>query len=366
MVRKPRQLISYIAPSAPATRRPAEGWEAFLRPEIGFTPKWYHEALGIDFGRRWHTDPAWRRETVLAMRGELRRRFPRSSIGGIDRGDAPLDLLTGTFGGCVVAGIYGVDIVYAEDGWPACAPPYLTAAQADRLRPPDLSRNAFFQDLMAQLDWIAGREGRIEGYLNWQGVLNNAHRLCGQELFVDMKAEPGRARHVFACVASTMIDAALRVCNRQRETGVDVRHFTVSNCLVNTISAEDYREFLLPLDRRLAETFGLIGIHNCAWNVDAYLADYAAVGEVGYIDMGLSSDLSAARAALPRARRAVMYTPMDLRAKRLGQVESDLRRIAAELGPCDVVFADVEAATPDERIRDVIDLCKRITAECAD
>jgi hypothetical protein len=64
MSRDPHLLISYIAPGAPATRRPAAGGEARLRPEIGFTPLWYRTALGIDFGERWHTDPAYRRDTV--------------------------------------------------------------------------------------------------------------------------------------------------------------------------------------------------------------------------------------------------------------------------------------------------------------
>ena len=43
------QLISYIALGAPATRRPASGDLPWLRPEIGFTPNWYHKALNIDF-----------------------------------------------------------------------------------------------------------------------------------------------------------------------------------------------------------------------------------------------------------------------------------------------------------------------------
>ena len=51
------QLVSYIAPGAPATRRPAEGNEPFLRPEIGFTPAWYRQHLDIDFGERFHTRP---------------------------------------------------------------------------------------------------------------------------------------------------------------------------------------------------------------------------------------------------------------------------------------------------------------------
>ena len=55
------ELVSYIALSAPATRRPGTGDEPFLRPEFGFTPKWYRDAVGVDFGERWHLDPEYRR-----------------------------------------------------------------------------------------------------------------------------------------------------------------------------------------------------------------------------------------------------------------------------------------------------------------
>ena len=93
---KVAQLFSYIAPAAPGTRRPAQGDEAFVRPEIGFAPSWYRQCLDIDFGERWHTDVAYRRETVLLMRAELKRRFPGTRIGGIDRPDRPLDLSAAT------------------------------------------------------------------------------------------------------------------------------------------------------------------------------------------------------------------------------------------------------------------------------
>ena len=58
-----KQLISYIAPGAPATRRPETAELPFLRPEIGFTPRWYAKSLGIDFGEKWHIDPSYRRPT---------------------------------------------------------------------------------------------------------------------------------------------------------------------------------------------------------------------------------------------------------------------------------------------------------------
>ncbi len=65
------QLISYIAPGAPATRRAAEGNEPSLRIELGFTPGWYRQHLYIDFGRRYHTDAAYRRDAVVSMQDLL-------------------------------------------------------------------------------------------------------------------------------------------------------------------------------------------------------------------------------------------------------------------------------------------------------
>ncbi|MFH1742741.1 MAG: hypothetical protein ABIH23_27355, partial [bacterium] len=354
------QLLSYIAPAAPATRRPASGDEPFLRPEIGFTPRWFRRALGIDFSKRWHTDPLYRRDAMVSMGTELKNRFGGIPIGCVDQPDDPQDLLTGTFGACCIAAIYGVEIIYSEDNWPNCAHQYLSNEQTDNLEPPNLDTNPFFCELMEQVEWIAEKNGSIEGYINWQGVLNNAQRLRGEELFIDMAISPDRATHVFECVATTMMDAARRLYERQRKSGVEIRHFTISNCLVNMVSPQQYRDLLLPFDRRFAEEFGLLGIHNCAWNADPYVPHYASIPHVGYIDMGLESDLANAKKLFPNGRRAIMYTPMDVAHKELNEIKTDLERTAREYGPCDLVFADIDAGTPDSRVKDVVELCNRI------
>ena len=216
------QLVSYIAPAAPATRRPAHGDEPFLRLEVGFTPAWYRRHLGIDFGERWHTDVAYRRETAIAMRAELRRRFPGAGIGGSDRPDAPLDLLTGVFGGSPVAAIFGLPVVYAADNWP------------------------------------------------------------------------------------------------------NVEHSYLS-----------------------------------------HLEHYASIPNLRYIDMGLDSDLGRARKLMPRARRALMYTPMDLANKSEDRIRADFARIARDYAPCDIVIADIEAGTPDARVRLAFELCAELSAGLA-
>lgn len=357
------QQISYIALAAPARRQSATGDEPFIRPEIGFTPNWFRSKLGIDFGEKWHTDPAYRRQSVLAMRQEVRKHFGDAKIGGIDRPDKPLDLLTGLYGGNVVAMLYGVPAIYAEDNWPNCEHKYLSDEQVDNLQTPDLDTNDVFQNIVRQLDWIEQSEGEIHGYLNWQGILNNAQRLRGENIFFDIIDAPDRCRHLFDCIYSTMSEGITRLHERQTKSGVAIDFMTVSNCLVNMISPEQYRELFLPYELRFQEQFGNIAIHNCAWNADAYLEDYSKIKNLGYVDMGINSNLVRARKLIPNARRALMYTPMDLTNKSWDEVRQDMEKTARDYGPCDIVAADIDADTPDERVKALIDLCEKISSE---
>lgn len=353
------QLISYIALGAPATRRPTTGNLSFLRPEIGFTPKWFHQTPGIDFGEKWHTNPVYRKQSLAEMRIEIDHRFPGNQI-GMHENETP-DLLTGLFGACSIAAIYGVPIRFEADQWPISEHIHISGEEMGNLQPPDLSVNPFFRKIMEQVDWIARNEGKVYGFMNWQGVLNNAQRIRGQELFMDFYMNPEGVNNLLDCVCTTMIEAAKILQQKQRESGIDFTFFTVSNCLVNMLSPELYNEFILPFDQKIAAAFETIGIHNCAWNATPYLGDYAKVPKVGYIDMGMDSDLETAKILFPETRRAIMYTPMDVANKSSAEIKADFEMIAEKYGPCDIVAADIEFGTPDEKIIDLIEICQEIS-----
>jgi MinD-like ATPase involved in chromosome partitioning or flagellar assembly len=55
-----------------------------------------------------------------------------------------------------------------------------------------------------------------------------------------------------------------------------------------------------------------------------------------------------------------MYRPTDLVNKSPEIIEADLEKIASEYAPCDIIVADIEAGTPDERILALLKLCDRI------
>jgi hypothetical protein len=357
------QLRYYIAPGAPPTREQADGSEPFLRAEVGFTPQWYHHYCGLDFGERWHSDPDLRMKGWERMSAELRRRFPGHNIGDSESGDAP-DLLTGIYGGCVVASIYGQGMQFWPNNWPASTHGHeLTEAEADALTAPDLTNNSLLADIFKQMDRIEQLTGTVRGFLNWQGVLNTAFRLRGNQIFLDLTDCPERARKIFGCVTETMLDGYRRVHARQRQAGTEYCFGTTANCVVNMVSPKHYEELLLPFDLKLRSAFTNFGIHNCAWSVTPYLAAYARVPDLGYLDLGLASDLPAVKRLFPQARRNLIYTAMDMMNKTDAQIREDFERIARELGPCDLGLPNMELGVSDERILFALDLCAELTAQ---
>jgi uroporphyrinogen-III decarboxylase len=354
-----QKLISYIAPAAPATRRPASGQEAFLRPEIGFTPAWYAQQCNICFDQRWHSSVQYRQASLRSMHRALQQRFPGTKIGQSLACTDSLDLLTGVFGCNVITAVFGIPMVYDRHTWPVVQAIHLTTTQLEALAVPDLKQNSFFQDLMIQVDQIAERQGPVTGFINWQGILNNALKLRGQQIFLDLLDKPALCHQLFACICETMINGLQLLHEKQRSTGVDYDFATVSNCCVNMLSPDQYAEFILPYDMRIAQAFAAIGIHNCAWNADPYMEHYAAIPHLGYIDMGLSSDLARARALMPNARRALMYTPMDLAHKSRETIHRDIEWIVDSYAPCDIVVADIDNDVPDERVIAFVELCQR-------
>jgi hypothetical protein len=361
----PRQLLYYIPLSAIPGRRPADGTEPFIRPEVGFNPNWFHVHCGIDFSERWHEDPDYRWETLQIMAAEVGRRFPGYPIGGVVSGKPPRDLLTGIHGAAAMGRLLGLSIRYFPNAWPANVGSHLSDDAVADLAPPDPSSHPFFQGILRQVDRAAELTGSAEGYLHWQGVLNTAYRLRGEAIFTDLIEEPARARRVFEVVTDTMIEGARALYAYQRSRGVEVRFLSTANCMLNMISPAQYREHLLPYDRRLREAFAVFGIHNCAWSIDPHMEAYAEIGDLAYIDMGLESDLARARRILPHARRNLLYTPMDLEHKPWTDLKADLDRIAEELGPCDLGLPDIEADVPDERVRTVLEYCRDLSARHA-
>jgi hypothetical protein len=349
------KLRGYIPIAGPARREAADGTESPVRPVLGFEPHWFHLRCGVDFTERWHADPDYRAETLKRMLAELRRAFP-----GAVQWHGPDERHTWTIGGCygvgVIPRLFGMGMQYHPDRWPVLVPgpPIEAIPEASQLVDSPLA-----VDILEQVEMMAARGIPVTGDLNWQGVLNVAFHVRGQDIFLDMAERPEWAEAFFAAIAETIILLAQRVQQRQRESGFDIDYMCVSNCTVNMVSPRMYARMLRPHDERIAQAFGRFGVHTCNWDVTPYLDALALLPKVGYLDMGLDSDLRAARARFPEARLAVLYSPWKLQAGATDEVEADIARVARELAPCDVIAADITWDTADHRVNEFLELCRR-------
>jgi hypothetical protein len=351
------QLRNHIPISAPARREVADGTESDMRVSLGFEPAWFHRRCDVDFVERWHTDPYYRHDTLVRMKEELCGTFPSVTYWNLDYED-DLWTLSGCLGAYVIPWILGCSLRYAPDRWPVIAPgSTLSLQDRERLSVDALLSGAPVEELFRQMDIIESESGKIHGYLNWQGVLNNALHLRGQSIFLDMVDNPDLVHNLFSLICDVMIALAQRVQERQRRSGFYVNHFCVSNCVVNMISPESYREFVFPYDKRIAESFERFGVHTCNWNVTPYLEELRKLPRVGYLDMGMMSDMEKAKTLFPKARRAVLYSPVKLQEAPIEEIQKDMGTIYEELSPCDLVMADVQATTPDSRVNELLQIC---------
>lgn len=356
------QLRNHVPVGGPSTREPADGTESPLRVSLGFEPAWYHRRCGVSFDEPWHRDPYVRFRGMRKMIAELKRAFPSVPYWETSNRAATI---SGVYGIGLVPGAFGMPQIYAPDRWPTLDSRHrLSVGRIERLTPEGPLQSPLVEELLRQMEIIEGEWGLVWGYLQWQGVLNTAFNLRGPELFMDMYDRPGLVHHFLGVIAEVMIRLARMVEERQRQSGFDIDLLSVSNCVVNMISPEQYREFVQPQDRRIAGSFTRFGVHTCEWDVTPYIEVFSELPRVGYLDMGIMSDLPRVRAAFPDSRRALLYSPAKLKEASPAELRRDMGRIARELAPCDVIADDILAETPDERVRELLAVCRQLE-ECA-
>jgi hypothetical protein len=336
-------IYPYIPPACSLVWNRYEEPPSPVKVHASFSPDWFSSRMGLDLGQRWHTDPVHRRQSFVSMAEALNTAFPQLGLGGDPR--SIRGGLSQVHTCAPVAALFGQEVQYSPGAWPENRRVMLTDEKADELEVPRLSRLPIVEQLMDQMDVIDREWGAVDGELNYQGVLNTAFRLRGEQIFMDMAQAPERAHHVLSVVCETTLLFADLVYARQRKSGVRKDWFVTSNCVVNMISEAHYREFVMPYDRKISGHFAHFGIHNCGWTVDAYAAAYAEIRPLGYLDFGIRSDLHALGRMFPGTVLTVILNPDDVIGKPAGDIRAMLARLHDALGSCRIIIGSLDGRT---------------------
>jgi len=339
-------LLQKQAPSEPETR---------IKIDYGFTPEWFADRIEVDFSESWHTDPYYRFETFVAMAKLLNEIFPDLNLGG------ELSRIRGSISGvqsCALpAAFFGQHILYNSKGWPVNQGQLLTDREVEELDVPDFHSHPGYENLMLQMDQIEQEWGTIEGELNFQSVMNTAFRLRGPNLYLDMYDNPERIHHLYDVIYRTLVPFIDEVHTRQTNSGAKRSFFVTANCVVNMISNDHYRQFLLPYDKKLHEHFPHFGIHNCNWSVDNYMESYTEIGTVRYLDFSMDSDLKRLKELFPGTTRVVFYR---LNGKDANDIDEDLKHLHDGAACSRIYLSAVDTGTPTSLITHFFDTAARL------
>jgi hypothetical protein len=70
------------------------------------------------------------------------------------------------------------------------------------------------KQIFADMDALEAKHGYVMGDLNTDGLLNAAYHLYGQQLFLDIRQAPERARRLLEVIGEMIVDVALTVRGR--------------------------------------------------------------------------------------------------------------------------------------------------------
>jgi hypothetical protein len=345
-----RRVVPYIPFASSLTFLDvAAGEVAPIAVHTAFHPEWYSLRCGVDFGERWHLDPVYRRDCFVEMAKVHNREF--GSIGAAYDPEAVPYGISQVYGCSIMASLFGKGVRFDRKGYTENVGDTRLDERGEIAPVGNVAESPLVKDVLRQIGEIVALGKIPDGILNYQGVLNTAFRVRGQDIFIDMMEDPDKARRVLGMVYSAMIELVELIYERQRVHGLERNHFVTANCTVNMLSRQQYRDFILPFDAAFSRHFRYFGIHNCGWSVDEYIEAYGEIKDLAYLDFGIASDFAKIRRVFPGATTLTpILNPTDFYSSSPAGMRAMLERIRGELGSCQIVLGGLGADFPTDQV----------------
>lgn len=342
-----------------------------MKYDITFHPSWWHAHAGIDFTRDFFDEPQYRMECDMKMRRALYDHFGEYGLGEKAPLMRPLlgtDLLAA---GYLYSELMGCEVKYQADNSPQIICRDLDEDEIGEIFAPELEKSEVWQRTQRQIDYLLGKFGYVEPYINLQGVQNISMDLMGQEAMVVFYTAPEEAEHVLYEITKLSISVGrrLKMLSDDISGGVTAivrkvrpKVYLTSNCSVEMISNDLYEKFLLPCDQILAETFGSFGVHHCGATMEHVVDGYRKIPNLDFAEVGAFSDLALVRSKFPGVFLNARYSP----ARLLEASEEEIMRGVQELavtgqengGLISVSCVGIDKNVSDKKIKYFLKACK--------
>ncbi len=345
-----------------------------MKYDITFHPSWWHKNAGVDFTQNFFDDPEYRMDCDVRMRRVLFEKFGEYGIGEEHPEKRPLlgtDLLAA---GYLYSELMGCDIIYEPDNSPQVVCAHLDEDSIDDVEIPDLEKSEVWARTQKQIDYLKKEYGRVETYVNLQGIQNIAMDLMGQDVLMAYYSAPEEVDRLLCKITEFSIDVGKRFYALSDDVSGGVTAiirqtrplcYLTSNCSVEMVSNQIYEDFLLKYDQQLAEAFPHFAIHHCGRSMEHVVDGYSKVQNLEFAEVGAFSDIKAVREKLPGVFLNARYSPVRLMNAAKEDVEKEVAALAENGqengGLVSISCVGIDSNMPDEQILSFLEACRKIS-----
>jgi len=245
--------------------------------EVVFHPDWWNKNFGIIFNENYFFDPQTRVEVEQQHRQILFDRFGNLGLGEKNAEAKPVMGPVHIAAGFVISSLLGCEVKFNDDNPPEVLPREMTEEEVMSLKVPDVKNTYPMNKILPIMDVLEKKYGFVEGDINWQGLLNVAIELRGQNFLMDYYTNPELVHHLLKVIYETTVQVVDMIKKRTGSSSMAVNRIVGrvnkainmhSNCSVTMISKETYNEFHLPYELKLAEALHPYAIHHCGKDME--------------------------------------------------------------------------------------------------
>lgn len=304
---------------------------------LNFMPAFFHKHLGVTYGEAFYFDPRYRAEVERAEGRFLYEILGRFGVGSPAPSPSPSLF------------IQPIDLLKATQGTPVYCPPDATletrghawadfsVVEIERIDPRAAAQHPFVDTLLAQyrdLQRLYGDQadlfGLKAGMMNLHAPFTTAHQLCGENLFYLMADDPQGARVIFDKIWALYQAVFARL--RADLGAPPPSRVNLGDCSASMISAEQYREVVLPANQTIASGFMQANYHSCG-SSSHLLAAFADIPGVNSIELGPGTNLPLAVRHLPGVAMRPLVDPLVMLNASPEAVDAMTRALVTDCAP---------------------------------
>lgn len=273
-----------------------------VQVSLNFMPAFYAKHTGTKYGEAYYLDPSYRAEVERAEGRFLYEILGRYGVGSPDPHPStclfiqPADIVMGTQG---AEWRFPIDSTIESWGNPWAG---RSVEEIARINPAEAAHHPVIDAVLRQyheLEKLYGDRADIfwikSGIMNIHTPYTTAHKLCGEELLVQMMTEPDDATRILEKVWEIYRAIYARI---EQETHARATRIQLGDCSAALLSPSVYRRVVLPMNRKIARRFDRVGYHSCGPSSHLIEA-FRELPHLQSIELGPGTDLTVTRRLMP-------------------------------------------------------------------